>query len=161
MLRGLHKIGTVPDGFETASRKFSHVDCFRCCCVASIIVCAFACAGCGSKSPIARVRGKVELDGRPLATGAVVTLPKRGRGAQGAVRDGEFELGTFGKNDGALVGTHQVAVIAYDKSQARGPEAKMGKLLVPARYTNPETSGLSIDVKSGEVNTPTLELTSP
>jgi hypothetical protein len=91
-----------------------------------------------------------------------MTLPPAGRGANGPIAaDGSFELRTFAKNDGALVGTHKVAVVTYAPTGKSGPEAGLGKLLVPDRYINPETSGLTIEVKAGEVNTPTLELTSP
>jgi hypothetical protein len=119
-----------------------------------------ACAGCGgSQSAVAHVRGKVTLDGKPLAMGAVVTLPSGGRGAQGVIKNGEFELGTYSSNDGALIGNHRVAVIAQEQGES-GPEGQPGKLLVPQRYTNPMTSELTIEVKPGEVNTPTLELKS-
>jgi hypothetical protein len=128
--------------------------------VAAILI-AIACSGCGSKSPVARVRGKVLLDDKPLAMGSVVTLPRAGRGATGAINDGEFELSTFGTGDGALIGTHKVAVVANEPSNSTDAEAPPGKLLVPQRYTNPATSGLTIEVKAGEVNTPTLKLTSP
>ena len=43
----------------------------------------------------------------------------------------------------------------------KGPEGGFGKSLIPARYSNPESSGLSVEVESGKTNTPTLELTSP
>ena len=143
-------------------KEFIRVGSHQSWCVALIVAFALVtCAGCGSKSPVARVKGKVTLDGQPLATGAVVTLPNAGRGSQGKVQNGEFELSTFGNNDGALIGTHRVAVIAQEKAQGSGPEANAGKLLVPERYANPESSGLSIEVKSGETNTPTLELKSP
>jgi hypothetical protein len=122
---------------------------------------AFACAGCGSKSPVARVNGKVLLEDKPLASGFVVTLPQSGRGAKGTITDGEFELSTFGNGDGALIGTHKVAVVANEPSKGTDTEAAPGKLLVPQRYTNPETSKLTIEVKAGEVNTPTLTLTNP
>jgi hypothetical protein len=136
------------------------VDRRRYCWTTSIVLFVIACAGCGKKSTVAAVRGKVLLDDQPLTAGAIMTLPKGGRGAQGAIHNGEFELGTFAKNDGALIGTHQVAIVAYEGGLGRGPEAKLGKLLVPQRYTNPETSGLTIEVEPGE-NTPTLKLTSP
>jgi hypothetical protein len=103
----------------------------------------------------------VLLDDKPLASGSVVTLPQSGRGAKGAIANGEFELSTFGNRDGALIGTHKVAVVANEPSKGIDAEAAPGKLLVPQRYTNPETSKLTIEVKSGEVNTPTLTLTSP
>src|SRR3954469_25678748 len=129
--------------------------------IAAVIMIAAACAGCGSKSSVGTVHGKVLLDDKPLATGAVVTLPSSGRGAHGTISGGEFELGTVGNRDGAAVGTHKVAIIAREPSQGAGAEATPGKLLVPQRYTDPETSGLTIEVKAGEVATPTLRLTSP
>ena len=52
-------------------------------------------------------------------------------------------------------------VVAYDRAANAGPESGNGKLLVPQRYVNPESSGLKIDVKAGEENTPTLKLTTP
>jgi hypothetical protein len=120
-------------------------------------------AGCGPKTPtVVPVRGKVTLNGQPLTTGNVLTLPPSGHGANGPIsKDGSFELRTFGKNDGALVGPHKVAVVAYAPTGKSGPEAGIGKVLTPDRYINPETSGLSIEVKAGETNAPTLELTSP
>src|SRR5262245_32840897 len=72
-------------------------------------------AGCKPKSNVAPVRGKVTLDGKPLAQGMIATLPAAGRGASGTIQpDGSFELQTFGKNDGATIGLHKVAVVAYD-----------------------------------------------
>lgn len=113
-------------------------------------------AGCGSNTSTGQVHGKVTLDGKPLADGSIVTLPESGRGAQGIIKNGEFELGTTGRSDGAAIGKHKVAVISQEKSQA-GPEGGAGKSLIPARYTNPDSSGLTIDVTAG-TNTPTLEL---
>lgn len=120
------------------------------------------CAGCGQKSaPVGVVRGQVTLDGKPLQSGNVVTIPSAGRGAVGVIQNGDFELSTFGKNDGAVPGIHKVAVTANEAGQGTGPEAVVGKSLVPQRYANPETSELTIEVKAGEVNKPELKLTSP
>jgi hypothetical protein len=116
--------------------------------------------GCEKKPFLVQVHGKVLLDGQPLATGGVITSLDTGRGAQGSINNGEFQLSTFGVNDGALIGTHRIAVVAYEQRPGAGPEAPPGKLLVPQRYTNPETSDLTIEVKAGEVNSPTLKLIS-
>jgi hypothetical protein len=119
-----------------------------------------ACLGCGSKSStLARVHGKVELDGRPLAKGNISTIPTAGRGARGLIENGEFELSTFSTNDGATPGVHQVAILAYENTGG-GAESGPSKPLVPQRYLNAATSELTIEVKAGEVNTPTLKLTS-
>jgi hypothetical protein len=119
--------------------------------------------GCGgASSNMAPVKGKITLDGAPLKTGVVSTIPTAGRGAKGGINaDGTFELGTNSENDGASVGLHKVAVLAFDKSAGQGAEAERGKPLVPDRYLSPESSGLTIDVKAGEENVVTLELTSP
>jgi hypothetical protein len=138
-------------------KRFARDRCFM---IASMMLLVGVCAGCGSRASVGQVQGKVTLDGSPLAAGAIATVPDAGRGAHGAIENGVFELGTFGENDGALIGTHKVAVVAYEQAKNAGPESPTGKLLVPQRYTNPETSGLTIEVKAGEVNTPTLNLTS-
>ena len=129
-------------------------------CIIALSVVSLAFMGCGNnKSPVGTVHGSVVLDAKPLANGTIVTRPNAGRGSQGIISNGEFELGTFSRNDGALIGTHQVAIIAEEKRDG-GAEAKAGKLLIPQRYTNPDTSGLTIEVKPGN-NTPELILTSP
>ena len=110
---------------------------------------------------MAPVEGKVLLNGQPMTAGRVMTTPPSGRGANGIIQvDGTFELKTHNVGDGALVGTHTVAVVAYE-GKATGPEAGPGKLLVPQRYINDMTSGLTIEVKADEENAPVLELASP
>lgn len=126
-----------------------------------VVVALAASVGCGDSGPaLAPVRGKVLLDGQPLKFGNVLTQPKAGRGANGAIQpDGSFELNS-GREPGALIGLHNVAVVAYEGGDAaRGPEAAQGKLLTPQRYANAENSGLTIEVVRGE-NAPTIELTS-
>jgi hypothetical protein len=119
------------------------------------------CVGCGPKRPaMAPVKGKVLLDGRPLNIGNVGTIPSAGRGAHGDIQpDGTFELYTYSKNDGAMLGKHKVGVVAYDSSGPKGPESPYGKLLVPRRYMNPETSGFTIDVQPGGNDDVVLEMT--
>jgi hypothetical protein len=123
---------------------------------------ATACLGCGGNSPdIAPVSGKVLVDGQPLTEGMVRTLPKSGRGAKGMIQpDGTFALGTLSQDDGATVGTHKVGIVAYEGGIPPGPEATPGKRLIPKRYFDPDSSGLTIDVKAGEENHPVLELSS-
>jgi hypothetical protein len=128
----------------------------------SAFLLASFCAGCGRHAAnIAPVKGVVTLDGKPLKIGTVITIPNAGRGARGFIQpDGSFELGTYGKTDGALLGSHRVGVVAYEGTNL-GPESNNAKLIVPKRYTNPESSGLTIEVKPDGDNTPELKLTSP
>lgn len=118
-------------------------------------------AGCGEgNAELAPVRGVVKLDGKPLTSGSVITLPQAGRGARGLIgADGKFELMTVVEGDGARVGQHRVGVVAYEGG-SKGPEAEQGKLLVPQKYTNPATSGLTIEVTEDVPNEPVLELSS-
>jgi hypothetical protein len=106
------------------------------------------------------VSGKVTLDGQPMKHGHVGTIPSVGRGAHGDIQpDGTFELHTYANGDGARVGTHKVGVAAYDANAPRGPESEYGKLLVPKPYTNPETSGLTLDVPADGLENVELKLT--
>jgi hypothetical protein len=114
-------------------------------------------AGCGDDAQVGRVDGIVRLDGSPVTTGTVRFVPGAGRAAEGKIQsDGTFTLGTFGKSDGALVGKHQVVIIAYEPSRRAGggppdfrvPSPKI-KPLVPMKYMAPGTSGLTFEVKPG------------
>lgn len=125
-------------------------------CVATFLV------GCHSNGPrLAPVKGHVTLDGKALTRGTVITIPKAGRGARAFIQpDGSFELGTFAKKDGAIVGEYKVGVVAYEGVNS-GPESNNAKLIVPRRYVNPESSGFTIDVKPDGDNLLELKLTSP
>jgi hypothetical protein len=58
-----------------------------------------------------------------------------------------------------LLGKHKVGIVAYDSSGPRGPETPYGKLLVPKRYTNPESSGFEIDVQPSGNDDVVFEMT--
>jgi hypothetical protein len=96
----------------------------------------------------------VRLDGSPLTTGSVRFVPEAGRAATGKIEsDGTFVLGTFGQTDGAMIGTHKVAIIAYEASSDTRPAYEVrtpSKPLVPQRYMAPGTSGLTKEVKPGD-----------
>jgi len=125
----------------------------------TVLVIAYS--GCHSKTPeVAPVKGKVLLDDQPLKTGRVLTTPAAGRGSNGLIEpDGSFQLSTYGDRDGARIGIHKVAIVAYEGG-GTGPEDDPGKLLVPRQYTSPESSGLTIEVTEDGPNEPVLELSS-
>lgn len=127
----------------------------------ALLCLAVAMSGCGgSESNFAEVRGKVLIDGKPLATGRVTTMPDHGRGAQGTINgEGDFTLSSGDLGAGAVPGTHHVAVVAIEEPTTFTLGVP-SKSLVPPKYANPETSGLTIDVKAGEVNEVVLELSS-
>jgi hypothetical protein len=124
-------------------------------------------AGCGSNSKLSPVEGIVRLDGKPLSTGTVRFVPTAGRAAEGKIRsDGTFQLGTYAESDGAVIGSHQVAIIAVQTDPDAPKDGRMLKgnpkvrKLIPKRYMATATSGLTAEVKPGK-NDIAFDLTSP
>lgn len=109
--------------------------------------------GCGPTSDhpaTAPVRGKVTYRGRPVPKGMITFVSDNGEAASAMIEpEGSYVLGTFGPADGAVHGRHKVGIIADDGDPSLLPGApgyRTPKVLVPKKYNNPETSGLSADV---------------
>jgi hypothetical protein len=107
----------------------------------------------GAKEPTFPVKGRVYLDGEPLAGVFIVFHPFGGDAkapkAYGRTgRDGVFTLSTHKEGDGAPAGHYAVTILWPD-----------GESLIP-KYTSPETSGLRVEVKQGD-NEPAVRLRSP
>jgi hypothetical protein len=96
------------------------------------------------------VRGHVYFHGAPLAGGAIVFTPDPDRGGRGPLAcarigdDGAYVLVT-GPDSGAVAGWHRVTF------QARAMDAPVDARL-PARFSDPETSQQSGEVKAGQDN---------
>jgi hypothetical protein len=96
----------------------------------------------------------------------VIFNPAQGRPAQGTTdAQGRFQLSTMRPADGAVVGTHQVAVIAARSGVERMPGP--GEMVVPEpvqadalpkRYADPQASGLEREVKADGKNDFALDL---
>src|SRR5262249_9186730 len=131
--------------------RVDHAALLRCAALLALFLTVSLIVGCGSKHPdMAPVKGKVLMDGKPLTFGSVGTLPPFGRGAHGEIQsDGTFELFTYGKHDGALIGHHKVSIAAYEPSGKKDPESGYGKLMTPKRYGDPQSSGFTVDVQPG------------
>jgi hypothetical protein len=120
--------------------------------------------GCNRTLPPNRelqpVKGKVVLaDGTPLRWGTIILHPvgtSNGNEAQGTINsEGVFGIRTYARDrdDGAVEGEYTVTIETY-----RGPQARPNEVTeVPKKYENPNTSGLTLEIKSGE-NTPTITL---
>lgn len=119
-------------------------------------------AGCGPSRPATiPVSGTVTLDGKPAAGAQVMLIPEDGgRPAEGTTDDsGGFNLRTFEASDGALPGRHAVTVVSRrisgvnaDADGLEGDVAPGGvkvEWLVPQRYSDPKTSGLTAEVVKG------------
>lgn len=118
-------------------------------------------SGCSRSDQLetARVKGVIVMDGKPVPGGHVSFIPEKGRAANGLVdSSGAFDLTTYSPGDGAIVGKHKVAVFVTDGRPTGGDIDTAS--LAPPRYLSAETSGLTFEVKPGEVNTFQLTLSS-
>ena len=139
------------------------------CVVAVTIVAVSGCSGV-KIPPLGQVGGIVTLDGQPLTKGQVQFLPDSSKGTKGRMAvgiigtDGRFSLTAFKPGDGALVGFHKVVIICEEDMPTFDPNPKVGlqppKSLIPIRYTNEKTSGLTAEVKSAAKNDFTFALES-
>ena len=98
--------------------------------------------------------GKVSYQGKPVPKGTIAFKPiaRDGRNATGAIRpDGSFTLQTEEPEDGAQLGEYRVTISAHDEAILDYTPAQpvKPKLLAPAQYENPETSGLKQTVVRG------------
>ena len=82
-----------------------------------------------------------------------------GNGAVGLTNEkGEFKLMTFSPGDGAIPGPYRVALsksvveggVLSDDSSA--PSTSVVKHLINVRYSNPDSSGFSVNVEEGKDN---------
>lgn len=122
-------------------------------------------AGCGSHGPqMAEVAGTVTIDGEPLAKAILAFAPESGERVASGLTDeeGRYRLSTFSIEDGAIVGKHQVTVTARGphrpaRSGLPGTGSSLGpKLpgiaLIPERYFDQNTSGLTAVVEYRKTN---------
>lgn len=70
--------------------------------------------GCSGEVDRVPTKGRVLIDGQPLAHGVVQVTPVGARPAYGTVSGGEYVLETYGDGDGTLPGRHPVTVIATE-----------------------------------------------
>lgn len=114
--------------------------------------------GCGSGNPpTAPVTGTVTFQGKPLPAGTVIFTPTAGGPpATGEIQpDGTYTLTTFEDGDGAVPGTHGVAVSAVLVPEEGLPEATA---LIPMKYSSEQTSGLTAEVADQDMNVVDLSL---
>lgn len=137
--------------------------------VPALLCLALLAAGCGRTSA---VKGRVLLDGRPVAGASVLFMPDaegQGRPASGVTDDdGYFRLTTYRPGDGALPGTYRVLVsksesppAAQDEDHASKKRAldhlermaarKRAKSPIPEVYADAEKTTLRCTVPASDV----------
>lgn len=117
-----------------------------------------ALVGCTKQGqlPTARVSGRITYRGQPLVHGEIKFFPlqESGEGVRVAYgtldSQGRYRLGTYREGDGAIVGDHRVAVECPEQATTdggkRGEIPEPAKGLIPSRFTDPATSGLTAHV---------------
>ena len=114
--------------------------------IPTLIVAVPLVAGC-SESDYAAVRGQVFYNDQPLSQGVVMFQPANGPPARGAIQpDGTFELEMLGNGKGARIGTNRVRISAREEPKNQYGEIGLGRRLIPARYDDITTSGLTAEV---------------
>jgi hypothetical protein len=113
--------------------------------------------------PLHPVRGTVYLDGSPVAGATVVFTeadpPKERRARRGdgmTEADGSFVISALKPGDGLPAGKYAVTVTL--RRPRFTPAGRPGPNLLPAKYADAKTGGLTAEVKEG-VNEVKLELT--
>ncbi|MDO4629368.1 MAG: hypothetical protein Q4C70_09315 [Planctomycetia bacterium] len=106
--------------------------------------------GCDGRPRRVPVTGTVLVDGKPLEgeiQGYVRFMPTAGgRSAQAALdKNGNFVLGNYEETDGCPLGEYKVEIQAFEVNGNRM------RYLIPPRYGNPKTSGITVKIdKKGQ-----------
>lgn len=128
------------------------------------VICLLALAlGCGAKvdpnaPETAVVQGTIQFRGAPLPEGIVRFHPDESAGnpASGMIQpDGSFELSTYNRHDGAVVGAHKVTVEIALRLDGSTPDPP---IQLPKPYGDKEQTPLEVTVESGKTNRIQLEI---
>lgn len=120
--------------------------------------CLLLLAGCGGEATY-KVEGKIEFaDGTPVMFGDIEFLNReRKLNARGKIkRDGTFTVSTFGRNDGAVEGQHEVTIqqfvtIPLAEHQVTTIHHDHGSL-VHEKYRSYEKSDLTVTIERKSPN---------
>jgi hypothetical protein len=86
-------------------------------------------------------------------------VPAEGRGATGVIdQQGNFVLTTYDDGDGAIIGTHQIAIFPA-KGGFESSELPANYRPLPQRYQTTGSSGLEREVVADQENLFELKLT--
>lgn len=112
--------------------------------------------GCGESR--GTVSGTITLNGQPIGPGSVMFRstdalnPRAPSGFSDFSEDGKYELVTPGKkNAGLLPGEY---IVTIDGPTSADEKAATQKTRIPAKYRDPETSGLKVTLQPGPQTIP-------
>lgn len=132
-----------------------------------------AICGCSSEASVQGVMpvsGKVTYQGEAVEGATVIFTPEGDNRSASGITDteGKYQLTTLQAGDGALPGSYKVTIYKteeedpisdeerqkyFHENQGRMPPVKMRELL-PAKYKQPATAGLTAKVESGRNDFP-------
>jgi hypothetical protein len=126
---------------------------------------ALSAVGCNSRVPTYRIHGKVIYKGGQPFTDAMIVFetakPPYTRAMMPLDNKGEFVVDTGALGSGVEAGESRV-YIARTPGSGSGPAAEAAfKKKIDEKYTNPDTSGLTITVVANQDNDFTIEVTKP
>lgn len=143
-----------------------------------MVLCGMALlAGCGNGGDKFKAKrpktvpaaGKLTMQGRPLAEALVVLSPVDQNGVAAMARtddEGGFILMAFPPDEGAVPGKYEVAVsmpvastdapLTPENHDAPPPKPKKPVSLIPDKYQNAKTSGITVTVE--EAGSPELKI---
>jgi len=114
--------------------------------------------GCGSDTPtLTSVHGTVYYRNLPMTGGTIVFTPDASRGNSGPLARGEIAPdGTYflrtGDALGCASGCHRVTIIGLETADSNEQPFAASRSLVPAKYRDPELSGLTCEVAGERAN---------
>ncbi|MEO0531513.1 MAG: hypothetical protein AAF266_13200 [Planctomycetota bacterium] len=127
-------------------------------------------AGCGDgKPPAIPVGGVVTIDGKPAEGVSLVFYAEEPFPAELQVptpraftdESGAFQASTYTGGDGLPAGKYTVAAVRRSEVPSNAdPESVEAVDLLRGKYANPTTSGLSVEVPSGGIESLEFALTS-
>ena len=102
---------------------------------------ALFCVGCSDRPHIVPISGQVLIDGKPLSYGFIRFSSGEGRPALGRLdKEGRFRLSTYESGDGAIVGSHRIAVLTHEITDTGI------KWHAPKEYADYAASGLTAKI---------------
>ncbi|MCX7427861.1 MAG: hypothetical protein NTW96_19810 [Planctomycetia bacterium] len=115
--------------------------------------------GCGgSRLGTVPLSGRVTYKGQPLVGGTVTFHPvdaAKCRPATASIQpDGSFVAATLENDRGIMPGEYRVSVVLvkaplFDVSPAQAAKAAANNMVLPPRYADPATSGLTVTIEAG------------
>jgi hypothetical protein len=119
-----------------------------------VLLCLAAASGCGlAKGKRTTVKGNVTVGGKALPRGMVVLSPDESKGndskeePRGEIdAEGNFTISTRHDQPGATPGWYRIAVTATKELDPKNPYFSASDWLLPTRYIDYKTSGLSFEV---------------